>query len=429
MAQSTQSRWGRLWNHKDFMRLWFGLSVSGFTNQITNLALPTIAILVLHITVFEVGLLGTVEYLAYPAIGLLVGVWVDRHRRKPVLAMCYVASAASLVSIPIAYFLGVLSVYQIFAIAAVSGVISVFYNVAYQSYLPSLVDSSDLVEGNSKIQVTASAASVVGPTLAGFLINLVGTAYAIVTDVGGYLVAAGSMLTIRKAEPNPTEGGTDRERRALIPEIREGIAVIVHNPVLASLTGCVTTINFGNTLASTVFLYFAYNEVHMTPLLVGLVGTSGGVAFLVSSIIANRVSTNLGIGRALTLSILPGFGWVGYPLALVLPPLPTLLAFSFIASFGVLIFNITALSLMQKITPNRLLGRMTATRRTVSWGIIPLASFLAGILGGLIGLSLTMIIGGLISGASVLWALLGPVHSIREVDGQMTVPDLSAHQS
>jgi len=418
MAQSAKSRWGRLWKNNDFMRYWFGLSVSGFGNQITNLALPTIAILVLHITVFEVGLLGTVEYLAYPAIGLLVGVWVDRHRRKPILVMCNLGSALSLASLPVAYFFGALSVYQIFAIAAVSGVISVFYNVAYQSYLPSLVDSSDLVEGNSKIQTTASAASVVGPTLAGYLINLVGSAYAIVTDVAGYFVSVGSTLSIRKAEPKPTDERIGGERQALVPEIREGIAAIVHNSVLATLTGCVTTINFGSTLSSTVFLYFAYNEVHLTPLLVGLVGTSGGVAFLLASVVANRVSTGLGIGRALTLSILPGFGWMGYPLALVLPPLPTLLAFSFIASFGVLIFNITALSLMQRTTPNWLLGRMTATRRTISWGVIPVASILAGALGGLIGLSLTIIIGGLISGASVFWALLGPVYRIREDDAQ-----------
>jgi MFS family permease len=422
VTQASGKKGGRLWKHGDFVRFWFGMSVSNFGNQITNLALPTIAILLLHITIFEVGLLGTIEYLAYPAIGLFVGVWVDRFRRKPILIACNLGRLVSLASIPIAYLLNVLSIYQIFAVAGVNGVFSVFFDVAYQSYLPSLVDPSDLVEGNSKLQTTASAATVIGPGLAGFLINLVGAAESIAVDALGYLTSILAMLSIRKKEERPSDARPDRPPRSFASEMREGIALIIHSPVLASLTGCVSTINFGTTLASSVYVYFAYNELHLTPLLVGIVGSAGGLAFLIGALTASRVSEYLGIGRALTFSILTGFGYIGYPLALVLPALPTLIAFSFIASSGVLIFNITALSMMQKTTPNELLGRMTATRRTISWGVIPVASLLGGVLGSVIGIPATIIIGGSISGGAVLWALLGPIYRLKEVSDLDVAP-------
>jgi len=396
------------------MRFWFGMSVSNFGNQITNLALPTIAILLLHITVFEVGLLGTIEYLAYPAIGLFVGVWVDRYRRKPVLIACNVGRLVSLASIPAAYLLNALSIYQIFVVAGVNGVFNVFFDVAYQSYLPSLVEQADLVEGNSKLQTTASAATVVGPTFAGFMIGLIGAAQSIALDAAGYLTSAVSMISIRREEERPKADVANDDKQSFWSEIKEGIAFIIHTPVLAALTGCISTINFGTTISTSVYLFFAYNEVHLTPLLVGFVGTAGGVAFLIGSVTASWVSTRLGIGRALTFSILTGFGWIGYPLALVLPALPTLIVFSFIASSGILIFNITALSMMQKNTPSRILGRMTATRRTISWGVVPVGSLLGGVLGTVIGLPLTIIIGGCISGGAVLWAVLGPIYGLKE---------------
>jgi len=414
VTEASRTRGGRLWKHRDFIRFWFGMSVSNFGNQITNLALPTIALLLLHITVFEVGLLGTIEYLAYPALGLFVGVWVDRFRRRPILILCNIGRLVSLASIPMAYLLNALGIYQIFAVAGVNSVFSVFFDVAYQSYLPSIVDPPDLVEGNSKLQTTASAASVIGPTLAGFLIDLVGAAESIVLDAVGYLVSIIAMVSIRKGEGIPQDARPDRGARSFVSEIKEGVAVIIHTPVLATLTGCISTVNFGNTLASSVYLFFAYNELHLSPLLVGIVGTAGGLAFLMGSITASWVSSHLGIGRALTFSILTGFGWLGYPLALVLPSLPTLIVFSFVASSGVLIFNITALSMMQRITPNRLLGRMTATRRTISWGVIPVASLLGGVLGSVIGLPMTIMIGGSISGGAVLWAILGPIYKLKE---------------
>jgi MFS family permease len=408
---SSLSR-GRLWKHNDFLRFWFGNTITEFTGQITGLALPTIAILLLHISVFEVGILGAIQYIAFPALGLFVGVWVDRYRRRRILILCNAGELFALASIPITYVFGLLNIYQIFAIAAANGVFQVFFDVAYQAYLPTLVEPSDLLEGNTKLQTTASAASVVGPTLAGFLISLIGAAKSIAIDAASNVVCIFAWLSIKKTE----EIVLRAEKSTFVSEVRDGVKVIVRSPLLSTMTCCVATINIGNTIASTVFLFYAYNELHLTPLLVGILGTAGGAAFLISSVFAGRIASKLGTGKAIGVSILFGFGYVGYTLALVLPAFPTLLVFSFIASFGVWIFNITSVTMYQKITPNRLLGRMTATRRAITWGVIPAAALISGELGATIGLPATIAIGGLISGGSVLWAVIGPVHKIKDED-------------
>jgi MFS family permease len=410
MTQSQSG--GRLWKHNDFMRFWFGQSVSQFGNQITNLALPTIAILVLHITVFEVGLLGAIEYLAFPVIGLLAGVWVDRHLRKRILVICNLGRLISLSSIPTSFFLNLLSIYQIFAVAGINSVLTVFFDVAYQSYLPSLVGSSDLVEGNSKLQTTSSAANVAGPTLAGVLIGLVGGAVAILADVFGYVTSVVALISIKKVEDNPQID--NQSKRSLRLEIKEGIDIILRNSVLARLTGCISTANFGSAISTSVYLFFAYNELRLSVFLVALIGSTSGLGALTGAILAGRLSARLGIGKTITLSMLGNFALAGYPLALILPAVPTLMVLAFVWSLGVIMFNINGLSMMQKITPNRLLGRMTATRRTFSWSVIPVASFLGGVLGGLFGLPATIILGGLIDGGAILWMVLGRIYKLNQ---------------
>lgn len=190
--------------------------------------------------------------------------------------------------------------------------------------------------------------------------------------------------------------------------------MIIHTRILSSLTALLMTANLGATIANSVFLFFAYNELNLTPTIVGFIGLFGGVAFLLGALTASRVSKKLGIGRALTLAILSGFAYVGFPLAKVFSPVPTLVFFSLILTYPVLIFNITALSMMQRVTPDRILGRVNATRRTFSWGMIPIGWLVGGILGGTIGLSATMVVGGVIAGSSALWAFFGPIYHLRE---------------
>src|SRR5881409_2927689 len=189
-----------LWRHGDFMKLWSGQTISEFGTAVSQLALPTIAVLVLHASAFEVALLGTVEFLPFLLFTLPAGVWVDRLPRRAILIVGDLGRAALGVSVPIAYALGDLQLGQLYVVGFLTGILTVFFDVAYQSYLPSLVGREQLVEGNSKLEVTRSGAQVAGPGLAGLLIKLATAPYAILVDTASFLFSGGFLLAIGKRE-------------------------------------------------------------------------------------------------------------------------------------------------------------------------------------------------------------------------------------
>jgi len=192
-----------LWGHRDFVRLWSAESVSRFGSQVSLLALPLIAITALHTSTFQVGLLSTMEFLPFVLIGLPAGVWVDRLRRRPMLIAADLGRALALASIPLAHALGVLSMAQLYAVAFATGVLTVFFDVAYQSYLPRLVLPEQLVEGNAKLEISNSGASIAGPGLAGLLIQLLTAPVAVVADAASFLASAAFIGRIRRREPPP----------------------------------------------------------------------------------------------------------------------------------------------------------------------------------------------------------------------------------
>src|SRR2546423_13244238 len=162
---------GRLWRHPDFLKLWTGETVSEFGSQVTVLAVPTVAILVLHAGPFQVGVLSALEFLAFPTLGLVAGVYADRLRRRPIMIVCDVGRLLALGSIPAAYLLNLLTLDQLYLVALLTGIFTVFFDVSYQSYLPALVDRANLIEGNTKLEITRSSAQVAGPAVAGLLIQ------------------------------------------------------------------------------------------------------------------------------------------------------------------------------------------------------------------------------------------------------------------
>ena len=182
------------------MRLWVGETVEWFGDQITYLALPTIAIFALKAGAFDIGILNGLGYLAFPVLGVFVGVMGDRWPRRPMMVLANIVQVVALGTIPIAFLLGKLNLYHLFAVAAVMGASSVFFGVAYQSYLPTLVDRENLVEGNSKLTSSESASQIGGPALAGFLIQLTGAAMAIAADALTTLFAALAIFSIKKTE-------------------------------------------------------------------------------------------------------------------------------------------------------------------------------------------------------------------------------------
>jgi len=280
---------GGLWRHPDFLRLWLSETVGAFGRQVTGLALPTVAILLLGAGPFEMGILGALSVLAFPVLGLLVGVWADRWRRRPIMVAANLGRMIALGSIPSAFVFRVLHLYQLYVVAAIVGVFTVFFDVAYQSYLPSLVDRADLVEGNAKLEVSQSGAQVAGPALAGFLIQAIGAAKAIAVDAGAFLTSAVVLLSIRKPEPKPSPSSSDSDPN-FIGELKEGAQVVTKNPVLTRIAACTATSNLGGSIAFTVFLIFAYNQLKLTPEIVGIIFALGSVGLLAGAVLAARVA-------------------------------------------------------------------------------------------------------------------------------------------
>jgi len=406
---------GRLWRHPDFLKLWAGETVSVFGSQVTLLAVPTVAILILHAGPFQVGVLSALEFLAFPTLGLVAGVYADRLRRRPIMILCDIGRALALGSIPVAFVLGVLTLEQLYLVALLTGVFTVFFDVSYQSYLPALVDRPNLIEGNTKLEVTRSAAQISGPAIAGFLIQWIGGARAVAVDALSFLLSAIAILTIKKPEPEP-KPGTASGATGFIPEMREGIDVVFKNPILWRIAATTGTTNFGsNMIFGAVFLVFAYRDLHLSAAVVGIIFGIGSVGGLVGALFASRAARTLGLGLTLVVAIaVGGLANLAIPLASLGAAPVILSALGFITLTMVPIYNINQVSLRQAITPDRVQGRMNATMRTIVWGTIPIGAFVGGILGTAIGVVPTIVVGSLIEAVAALWIVLGPVIRLRE---------------
>jgi MFS family permease len=407
---------GGLWRHPDFLKLWSAETISQLGTQISLLALPLVAIIVLESSPFEVALLGTIEFLPFILISLPAGVWVDRLPRRPILILGDVGRGIALASIPAAYLLGVLSIYQLYVVGFIVGVCTVFFDVAYMSYLPALVDRDRLVEGNSKLEVSRSGAQIAGPGLAGAAIGLVGAPLAIILDAISFLGSAAFVFGIRKREPAPTPTAGPAVRPSMRGEIAAGLRYVLGHRLLRSIAACTGISNFFGNVVQSILLVYIVREIGLTPAVIGLVFALGNIGFLVGAILADRISARFGVGPTIIGSALL-FG-PGALLVAVAPKelaVPFLVAFGLLIGFGGVVYNVTQVSLRQAITPERMQGRMNATMRFVVWGTIPIGSLLGGVVATAIGLHETIWIGAIGSLFSFLPLLFSPLRSLREV--------------
>jgi MFS family permease len=443
-----------LWRHADFMRLWTAESVSRLGSQVSLLALPLAAITVLHASTFEVGLLSTVEFAPFVLVGLPAGVWVDRMRRRPVLIAGDLGRALALGSIPLAYTLDALSLGQLYAAGFVTGILTVFFDVAYQSYLPSLVKPEQLIEGNAKLEVSNSGASIAGPGLAGGLIQLVGPAVAVLADAASFLASGLFVGLIRHREPLPVptaprndldpggrggselpphgndldpggRGGSElppRRSGRMRHELAEGLRYVLGHRLLRWIAVTTASANLFGSMIMAIFVLYAVRHLHMSPGLIGLTMTMGNVGWLVGALLAGRLGGWLGIGRVIVGAIgLGGLGTLLIPLAPEAAPVPLLIAAQFLVSFGGTTYNISQLSLRQAITPARLHGRMNATMRFMVWGTLPVGAALGGALGGALGLRPTIWVAAVASLLPVLPALRSSVWPVRSVEAAIAL--------
>ena len=402
-----------LWQHRDFMKLWAGQSVSLMGSQVSQLAVPLVAVMMLRATPAEMGYLNALQMAPFLGLSLFAGVWLDRMRRRPVLVGADVLRMVFMGFIPILGFMGVLRMADLDIIMLLVGICTVFFDVAYQSYLPALVGRKDLVEGNAKLESTRSVSSIAGPAVAGFLVQVLSASAAILVDACSYIVSFVSLLLIRAPEPHPAEGVV---RQTFWQDLGEGLGTITKDRYLSAIARCTGTSNFFSSAGMSVFVLYAVHQLGFSAALLGTVFAIGSVGGLLGSLVSRRAGDRFGFGHTVIGSILfAGLGGFLFPLAFH-PGIPAIVLVSLgegLVSFGSVIYNVTQVSFRQTITPDKLLGRMNASMRFIVWGTMPLGSLLGGTLGTWIGLRPTLAVAAMGALLSVVWVVLSPLRSVH----------------
>ena len=407
-----------LWHHGDFLRLWTAETISQFGTQVSQLAIPLVAALILKVPPFEFALLGVLEFLPFILFSLPAGAWVDRLRRRPILIIGDLGRALSLASIPVAFAFGALTIWQLYVVGFVNGVLTVFFDVAYQSYLPSLVDRDQILEGNSKLEVSRTIAQTAGPTVGGALIGLISAPFAVVMDSLSFLGSAFFVWRIRSIEATP-DRHTDEHgalREGLRSEVAAGLRYVLGNRYLRSIAACTGSSNLFSNIAFATFLLFVVQDLHLEPLTIGIVFGLGNLGALFGATMANRIGGWAGVGPTVVgTAMLGGVAGLLVPMATPTLAVPLLIASSAIGGFCGVVYNITQVSFRQAITPASMQGRMNATMRFIVWGTIPIGAIIGGALATSIGIHQTIWIGAILGLTPFLFVLLSPVRGLKEM--------------
>jgi len=400
---------GPLWRNRDFLHLWSAQSVSQLGSQVTGLALPLAAIFVVHASTFQVAALNVVDVLPFVLFALPAGVWVDRLRRRPLMIGADWGRAIALGSIPIVYAFGGLTLAQLFVVGFTAGTLTVFFDVSYQTILPSIVERHELGDANSKLETTNSGAALAGPGLAGVLVGAITAPYAIAVDAVSFVGSALLLGGIRRVEEKVVEA-----RRRMRVEIAEGLRYVVGNPILRSMMLWVALNNFFSILIFSIFLVFAVRDLHLHAATIGLVFSLANIGTLIGALTATRVARRIGVGPTIiALGAVNGFSSLLIPFARGGYAIPFILIARLVYGYTAIGGNINGISLYQTITPDRMLGRANASRRFVVWGVIPFGGLIGGALGASIGLRHALLIGAIGTALSFIPLLRSPLRHVR----------------
>lgn len=404
-----------LWRHQDFLKVWIGQSISLCGSQITTLAFPLTAVLILKASPAEMGFLQAAQFAPFLLIGLAVGVWVDRWHRRPIMIAADIGRFLLLSFIPLAAFLHFLNIGEMYIISFIVGTLTIFFDVAYRSYLPSLIERDQLMDGNSKLELTSSVSQLVGPGLGGVLVQLFTAPISLLVDAFSFLLSAISLTLIRKPEPPVYK---PVERQQMLADISQGLRMLVGNPILGPLVWSSINITLCINITTTVYLLYATSTLHLSPVILGTIYAIGGLGAIPGAMMSKWVTERLGMGTSL-ISVLVVYGVAGLlvPLASGSQPVViTLLIISqLVTDLVFVIWNINQLSLRQAFTADALLGRVNASYRFLVWGTIPIGALIGGVLGTVLGLHTTLFIGAIGLILAPLWMLFSPVRRFKSL--------------
>jgi hypothetical protein len=401
-----------LWGHRDFLLLWSAETVSEVGTMVTRLALPLLAATVLGATPWEMGLLAAATTAAFLLVGLPAGALLDRVPRRPVMIAADLVRFVLFGWIPLAWWLGVLTFWQVLLVALLGGVATVFFDVGYQSILPSVVGREGLVEGNTKLESTRACAEAAGPALGGALVQVVGAASAVLVDAVSYLVSAVALAGMRVRETVAESGGAERTGRSLRADMAEGLRYVLRHPLLRPITACTGTANlFGGVCLAVEVLYLT-RVLHLSAGVIGVVLAVGLVGGVLGAMSGGWWIRRVGQGRMVLWALLV----TGPPMLLMVVPGPVWFAAgTFAMAYGAVTYNVAQVSFRQSVCPDRLLGRMNASIRFLVWGTIPLGGLLGGALAAGIGIWPTLLVSVLGTIAAPLWLVASPLRRLRDL--------------
>jgi predicted MFS family arabinose efflux permease len=393
-----------LWRHPDFVKLWAGETISIFGSLVGRTALPFTAILVLDAGPIEIAALSAAELAPAFLLGPVIGVWVDRLRRRPILIAADIGRFLLLATIPLAHVFDALTLEHLYAVAFFVGILTMFFDVAYLSYLPTLVKKDELLEGNSKLAASSSVAEVGGFSLSGWLVQLITGPVTILIDAVSFLVSAAAVASIRSEEPPPRP---PEERVGAREEFTEGVRFLLRNPVLRALGAAAVTLELSWRMFGAVFLVFVTKDLGFKPGILGMIFAVGGISSLFGAMLAQRSARTFGAGPSMWGGLL--LMGVSMLFIVVVPEAGVLAASLLIAQQlvgdgGATVFEVNQVSLRQTLTPERMLGRVNAAIRLISLAAMLAGSLAGGVMGETLGLRAT-----LAAGAAAMFVAAGCV--------------------
>jgi MFS family permease len=398
----------------EFRRFWLGQTISVFGDQVTLLALPIIAVLVLHADAAQMGLLTAVGLLPHLLFSLPAGVWLDRvRRRRRLMILCDFGRAAAIATVPLAYLVGGLSLALLFVVTFIVGSLAVVFDISWNTLFVAVTRREQYVSANALLSGSRSLSNVGGPALAGILIQLVGAPLTMLADAASFVASALFLGRVRAHEP-PVE----HDPAGIREQLASGLAFLARDPIVRPTVLSAATLNLFNFGFQALFILYVTTYLGVNPGIVGLALGAGAVGGVLGAIVAPAVGRRLGFGPAYLL------GLVLFPASLILVPLVTgpyeailvmLFASEFGAGLGVMILDINAGAMLLARMPDRIRGRASGAFRFVNMGIRPIGALLGGVLGGLLGVRETLFVVTIAALAGCLWLFRSPILALRDL--------------
>lgn len=403
-----------VWANPNFRKLWLGQTISGLGSQVTLLALPLTAVVLLGAGPQETGFLTAAAYLPMLLFGLVAGVWIDRFRRQPILIACDLSRAVLIATVPVAAAAGILRLEHLYAVAFLSGTVASIAGLASVAFVPTVAGRQHLLEANSATQGSASVAQIVGPAAAGAIVQLLTAPIAVAIDAVSFVVSAASTALVRVAET----ARSPEARPSPGADLVEGLRWVGRNEFILPLVTGAAVINWGVAAGQALFIVYATRDLGLSPAALGLVLAAAGPASLAGALFATRLARRFGMGPTILGALLvEAAGRCLVPVTYLVPPLaiPLLLGAQATTAFSGSTFNINSITFRQTVTPDRLQGRVNAAARTVALSTTPLGALMGGWLAERFGIPITLLVAALaiFLGFARLW--LSPVRTLRRV--------------